>query len=260
MSDKVDTNGETIPGTDTIELEFEEHEYCDEEEVDEYYEDEEQDDEQLEHTVAEETWGLDPSMPLAREADDWYLLMSMWLDDYDDDDRFARRTSRLAEAFKDYADMVVGGELRYTLGHVSDPDYNVHPELHEALRYQLNGARSEAWDAWFRFRNKHKTNALYWAEQAFRAFGSHTYGGDKWAYIARTVRMFETEEISAITFVDMCWGLEHNGGQFFGKLWNTYNLKYVLDANVHEEENKLVANASPSVSKLYTEVYGECSI
>ena len=257
MSDKVDTTGEDIPDTDTIELEFEEYEH---EDYADEYDEEDMADSEIEQRVAEETWGLDPSMPLSREAADWYLLMSMWLDEHDDEDRFARRTSRLAEAFKDYADMVVGGELRYTLGHVGDPDNSIHPDLYQALRYQLNGGRSEAWDAWYGFRRKHKTNALYWAEDAFKAFGSHTYGGDKWSYIARTVRMYEDGEISAITFVDMCWGLEHNGGQFFGKLWNTYNLKYVLDANVHEEENKLVANASPSVAKLYTEVYGECSI
>ena len=250
MNDKVDINGELI---DTIDLEIEEHEYEDYEEMDEYYEEGcEEDHGVLEQNVAEETWGLDPTLPLAREAADWYLLMMLWLDEEDSDERFARRTSVLAEAFKDYADMVVGGELRYTLGHASEE--NIDPTLHEALRYEINGDRHEAWDSWFRFRNKHKTNALYWAEEAFKAFGSHTYGGDKWAYIARVVRMYETEEISAITFVDMCWGLEHNGGQFFGKLWNTYNLQHVLNANVNDEVNTLLANASPSVIQTYTEV------
>ena len=252
MSDKVDTNGDVIHH---IDLEFEEHEY-----VDEYVDDEDEclDEEQQEQQVAEHSWGLDPSLRLAREAADWYLLMSMWLDEYDEDEHFVRRTRHLATIFKDYADMVVGGELRYTLGHVEGDILN--PELHEALRYDVSGSRSDAWNAWLSFRMKHKTNALYWAEEAFKAFGSHTYGGDKWAYIARTVRMFETGEISPVTFVDMCWGLEHNGGQFFGKLWDTYMLKPVLDANLNEDAPKLVACASPSIAKLYTEVYGECSI
>ena len=247
MSDKVDINGENLE----IELEFEEHEY--EMEYDEYYEEDEEEDSAVrEHVIAEETWGLDPSLPLAREAADWYLLMMLWLDEEDKEERFARRTGVLAEAFKDYADMVVGGELRYTLGHASEDA--IDPVLTEALRYEINGDRCEAWDAWFRFRSKHKTNALYWAEEAFKAFGSHTYGGEKWAYIARVVRMYETEEISAITCVDMWWGVEHNGGQFFGKLWNTYNLQYVLNANVNDEVSALLANASPSVFKVYSEV------
>jgi hypothetical protein len=240
---------------EAIDLDFEEHEY-DETYEEEYYAEDEEDG-AVEQRVAEETWGLDPTMPLAREAADWYLLMMLWLDEKDDSLRFVNRTDRLAETFKDYADMVVGGELRYTLGHVPDPDYNLANELHEGLRYEINGQRSEAWEAWFRFRNKHKTNALHWAEEAFKAFGSNTYGGDKWAYITRVIRMYETNEISPVTFVDMCWGLEHNGGQFFGKLWNTYGLKNVLDANVNDEIRTLLVSASPSVYKIYTEVNGD---
>ncbi len=250
MNDKVDINGDVIHH---IDLEFEEHEYVDEEE-EEYYEDSEV----LEANVAQETWGLDPSLPLAREAADWYLLMMLWLDEKDFDGRFMKRTRGLAETFKDYADMVVGGELRYTLSHASED--TIDPTLHEALRYEITGDRHEAWDSWFTFRNRHKTNALYWAEEAFKAFGSSTYGGAKWAYIARVIRMYETGEISAITFVDMCWGLEHNGGQFFGKLWNTYRLQHVLNANVNDEVTTLLANASQPVLKIYTEVNSDVQL
>lgn len=233
-------------------------EFVDESTEDEYNDDgydESEDDSGTESRVAMNTWDLDTSLNLGREAADWYLLMMLWLDERDEGNRFLGRTRVLSEQFAKYTDMVVGGELRYTLGYVAGDA--ISPELFEVVRYSLNGvARSDAWESWADFRITHKTSALYWAEDAFEAFGSNAYGGTKWAYIARVVRMFETEEISAITFVDMCWGLEHNSGQFFGKLWNTYRLQNVLNANVHDDVPTLLGYASPEVQKLYTEVNG----
>jgi hypothetical protein len=225
-----------------------------EEDYDDY--DESEDESDIEARVATNTWDLDTSLNLGREAADWYLLMMLWLDERDEGNRFLGHTRILAEQFANYTDMVVGGELRYTLGYVAGDVLS--PELFEAVRYSLSGhARSDAWENWADFRVTHKTSALYWAEEAFEAFGSNAYGGTKWAYIARVLRMFETEETSAISFVDMCWSLEHNGGQFFGKLWNTYRLQAVLNANVREDMPTLLANASPDVQQLYTEVNGD---
>ena len=51
-------------------------------------------------------------------------------------------------------------------------------------------------------------------------------------------------------FVDMCWGLEHNGGQFFGKLWNTHRLKSVLDFNLNDDLAGLMSYASPDIALL----------
>ena len=234
---------------DTLELEINEYEY--EDYVDEYYE-EEHDEESHEHQVAEGTWGLNPGMLLAREAADWYLLAHLWLDGKDEG-KFAHRTATLAEAFADYTDMVVGGELRYTLNHITDLS-EIAPELLESLQNEISGERSEAWDGWYSFRRRYGFDALEWAENAFKLFGSHTYGGEKWAYIAHTLKMFEGNEISDTTFVDMCWGLEHNGGQFFGKLWDTYRLQNVLNANLEDRTDKLLENASPAITQLYTEV------
>jgi hypothetical protein len=240
-----------MPEDEKIELEIVEHEY--EDIQDEYDEYEEPDEENLERVVAVNTWDLHEALPLARKAADWYLLYSLWLDDNDETDRFMSLTRELCGQFAPYADMVVGGELRYTLGHVADAEYELPEALYDVLRYNFNNAsRSDAWEAWKTFRAQHATNALLWAESAFESFGSnsHTYGGSKWAYIARTVRMYETGEITPIMFVDMCWGLEHNGGQFFGKLWNTFRLKTVLDFNLNDDLAGLLSYASPDVALL----------
>jgi hypothetical protein len=183
------------------------------------------------------------------------LLMDLWLDKKDGD-RFMKRTSRLADMFSSYADMVIGGELRYTLSHISNADEELSDELQEHLVYSMNGVgRGEAWESWYRFRQKIGTPALHMAEDAFQAFGDgSSYGGPKWAYIVRTLRMYEEAEITPTTFVDMCWGLEHNGGQFFGKLWSTYRLQTVLDANVQENMPDLFRYADPEIAKLYSEV------
>jgi hypothetical protein len=238
-----------------VELEIE---IAEEVEIEYSYEDdvyeEENGEESYEQTVAQETWGLAADVNLSREAADWYLLMDLWLDKKDGD-RFMHRTARLAEMFSSYADMVIGGELRYTLGHVENADEVLDDEIAIHLQRNANSGRSEAWDSWSDFRTGLGTSALHMAEAAFDAFGdSQSYGGSKWAYIVRTLRMYETEEITPITFVDMCWGLEHNGGQFFGKLWSTYTLQVVLDANVEENTATLLHHAHPAIAKFYNEV------
>jgi hypothetical protein len=156
--------------------------------------------------------------------------------------------------------MVVGGELRYTFGHVGESLKSLHPTLIAELRNTQHASRHEAWDGWASVRQEHGADALLWAEKAFKAFGQvSTYGGYKWAYIAEVVRKYVTGEYTPLLFVDMCWSLEHNGGQFFGKLWNTHTLQSVLDANKYWSEGEetpelLIIKASPMVREFYEEV------
>ena len=245
-----------MSGEEKLELEIVVEEHVEDVEVfqDEPYEEYEEDEQSVEQAVAQDTWGLECGINLAREAADWYLLMDLWLDEKDGG-RFMKRTTRLSKMFSSYTDMVIGGELRYTLGHVENADEVLDDEMNVHLIRNASSGRSEAWDSWSDFRIGMGTSALRMAETAFDAFGeSNSYGGPKWSYIVRTLRMYETEEISPITFVDMCWGLEHNGGQFFGKLWSTYTLQTVLDANVNEDRAVLLHQAHPDITKLYTEV------
>jgi hypothetical protein len=244
-------------------LEIEENEYEQEEEEepdynDEYEEDGE-DENDAEQRIASGTWNLPTDLPLVREAADFYLLLDLHLDGLDDG-KFKSCVTRLSTWFSCYADMVVGGELRYTCGHVGDLTNNIHPQLLVALRGVQHALRHEAWDGWADVRERHGSDALIWAEQAFKAFGNPaTYGGHKWAYIAEVVHKYVTGEYTPLLFVDMCWSLEHNGGQFFGKLWNTNMLQSVLDANKTWGEGEatpelLTKLASPMVREFYAEV------
>ena len=248
---------DTSDKQEAIVLEIEDNEYEDIVHEEDNY-DEPPEPEYLEREVAEETWGLPPEMQLSRKAADFYLLYDLEIDALDDG-KFKRFTRELAEHFASYADMVVGGELRYTLGHISSQSHSdLHPALQEVLSTRLTHVdRHEAWEYWRPFRGKHGANALKWAMVAFNSFNDGgSYGGPKWAYIAETKYMYETSKISPTTFVDMCWGLEHNGGQFFGKLWNTYALKRVLDSNLHSENDDLsplYEYASPEIVKFYKE-------
>ena len=239
-----------------IDLEVEEDEY---EEYEEEYEDEpdyddEEDVEDLERNVAYEYWSLPHNLTLTREAADFYLLYDMKLDGRDEGRFDDVCLPRLAKLFSNYTDMVVGGELRYTCSQVSNYMECLHPKLVYELRYtNLGGSqRHDAWEDWASVRRKYGTDALRWAEEAFLAFGSPaTYGGQKWAHITSTLRKFEEGVYSPLVFVDMCWSTEHNGGQFFGKLWNPYALKTILDANQREDMNELLSYATTGVRKFY---------
>jgi hypothetical protein len=246
-----------------IELEIEEYAEEvyeeEEEEEDEYYSDDTpEEDEYAEERVAYETWDLPNDLSLPREAATFYLLLDLHLDDLDQG-HFDSHVKRLATLFGSYSDMVVGGELRYALNQVDNIDFRVHSTLVEELRRSRfnRHSRCEAWEEWYNIRAKHGIDALRWAEEAFRAFGRPaTYGGDKWAYIAETLRKYESGEYSPLLFVDMCWGLEHNGGQFFGKLWQTYSLKPVLDANQREDMDTLLDHTNKITREFYVGVRG----
>ena len=241
-----------------IELEIEEHREEEYEQEEEDYYDESEDDEYAEERVAYETWDLPADLSLPREAATFYLLLDLNLDGLDQG-RFDSHVKRLATLFGSYSDMVVGGELRYALNQVDNIDSHVNSTLVEELRGSRfnRHSRCEAGEEWYNIRAKQGIDALHWAEEAFRAFGRPaTYGGDKWAYIAETLRKYESGEYSPLLFVDMCWGLEHNGGQFFGKLWQTYNLKPILDANQREDMGYLLGNTNNMVREFYTGVRG----
>jgi hypothetical protein len=64
-------------------------------------------------------------------------------------------------------------------------------------------------------------------------------GGPAWGQAAHLLRLYETEQISAIVFVDSAFGLEHNNGCIFNKLWGGgRKLKEVLDDNLNRDEKK----------------------
>ena len=207
------------------------------------------------YETACDVWELPSQLSLKPLACDFYLLYDLYLDDKDDG-RLDDFVQRWLPVFKNYTDMVIGGELRHNnrRGGFYNPNLK---EMHDFLRTDGSDVypRSTVWVAWNDFRARHGIPALRWAQEVFHAFGGGGYGGPLWANIAETLEYLEEGEISDVMFMDMVWGLQHNGGQYFSKLmWDMSGVTTILDSNLHGNMQLLLEDASYEVRKFYNEV------
>ena len=147
-------------------------------------------------------------------------------------------SDKIADQFSRYTDMAVGGEIRHTPTSMMN---EIPQPLAQALLDNTIGrsaiARHVAWNGWFRFKQKYGTVALKWATEAFNTAGwNSSYGGQKWGHISNTLYLYERELITKHIFIDTCWGLQHNGGTYFNKWFQTDpRLQQVLDLNLEGE-------------------------
>jgi len=78
------------------------------------------------------------------------------------------------------------------------------------------------------------TKPLYFSESCsiiFRAFNwRHLYGGRPWARIAETLQLYLTDRITALTFIDANWYLEHNTGVWLNKVSRRYPVEHLRKA------------------------------
>jgi hypothetical protein len=195
-------------------------------------------------------WGLAKDMNLARTAADFYLLYDLSLEDQDEG-RFQQLMDWILPQFVNYTDMAVGGELRHSKGKLASGSAVPKPLATALKSGELPMNRHAAWHRWKFFRAKYGTVALAWADRTFRMFKGGGYGGPKWGNIAKVLWMYERDELTPISFIDTCWGLEHNGGAYFNKAWGTNGMKAVLDANLHENFDYVRQWASPSVKDMH---------
>lgn len=110
-------------------------------------------------------------------------------------------------SFRSYADMAIGGELRY----------------HRAVGNNAldRGFRHMAWIDWFLFRQKAGDEAVADAAKLFREIDHGGIGGEPWAVAADILYGHLTGKIDAATFCDRIFTLQHNGGAFLNKIpWN----------------------------------------
>ena len=199
--------------------------------------------------VTKGIWELDPNLKLRHRAAEFYLMMDLDLDGLDGG-KFQKLMDYLLPQFVAYTDMAVGGELRHSRAKV--PSNQLPTPLRRALADStLPSNRWEAWRGWHRFRKHYGTLALEWAEEVFPSFSGGGFGGKKWANIASILRMYETDDLTPLMFVDTCWGLQHNGGAYFDKAWTTKGLKSVLDANLAESIPGLLYYATAPVRNFY---------
>jgi len=78
------------------------------------------------------------------------------------------------------------------------------------------------------------TKPLYFSESCsiiFRAFNwRHLYGGRPWARIAEVLQSYLTDRITALTFIDANWYLEHNTGVWLNKVSRRYPVEHLRKA------------------------------
>lgn len=195
-------------------------------------------------------WGLlSREWNLKKAAADYYLLqLATVADSIQFQPYLDRVTKNLTDQFARYTDMAIGGEIR----HMTDRNY-LPKRLREALgNGTLQGGRSSSWEGWYWVRKQYGTVALRWLVQAYNATyrWKSGYGGEPWGNISNTLLQWEIGNISDTVFIDTCWGLQHNGGKYFDKWWNTYGLASVLDHNLRGEYCMVKYDASNRIQHL----------
>ena len=170
---------------------------------------------------------------LKKAAANYYMLTLCNLLDDKFEPFLNRHTDILVDQFSRYTDMVVGGELRHTQHTQGMPNKLKQALKDNTLLGPKSSSRHGAWEGWYWFRSRYGVLATQWAVDAYNdeTKWSKGYGGKPWANIANTLCMFERDQITPHSFVDTCWGLQHNGGVYFNKWWDTSGLKHVLDLN-----------------------------
>lgn len=214
--------------------------------------------------TGENLWGLrNPTWNISKLICDYYLLTLASILDKDKYTKYLdRKTVVLADQFTRYTDMAVGGELRHAKAKTDSGtwtwDQLPRPIVQALYDYTINGggagiSRNGAWEGWYHFRQRYGTIALKWAIDVFSLEGwGNGYGGTRWANIANTLYMYEKGDTTTHTFVDTCFGLQHNGGIYFNKWWSTQYLGSYLDYNQQGLYCNLYKNATSMVRKIVT--------
>lgn len=197
-------------------------------------------------------WGLkDTTWNLSVVASDYYILL---LANIFDPEKYTpyleHRSNTIVDQFTRYTDMAVGGELRHA--HKIGAKDSIPLPLMEALYDDtLNGSRNSAWEGWYHFRHRYGILALVWAVGTFGLKGwGGGYGGKRWMNIANTLLMYEQGLTTKHTFIDTCFGLQHNGGIYFNKWWSTSGIKKVLDSNQRGDYCGIYKNTTQMVKNI----------
>jgi hypothetical protein len=197
-------------------------------------------------------WGLNRSLSLKARCAEFYL--STYLDVMGVagfDCKLAGQVAYLEDQFSRYSDMALGGELRHSKRFIARP--RLPKPIADAFRKaQLPSSRHVAWGGWRFLRQRYGTMAIRWAVDTFLLKGwGGGYGGPPWAGIAETLWRYEVGIYSPTTFIDTCWGQQHNGGSFFNKVWSPSGLQTVLDAKQVGDAAYLATLATDETRTVY---------
>lgn len=175
------------------------------------------------HTVLDwqEAWPIDRTLSPERAAAEFYVLFMMQHPDIfggrqvggPELEAYAaiakeRRDQLVAtydQAFCNYVDMVIGGEVRY------------HQTVQQHGKY-LRGSRAAAWADWKDIRNQLGPQALLDAAALFLDMGDGSVGGKPWARAAELLHSRTVGKMTPEQWVDRVFSLEHNGGCMLNKI------------------------------------------
>ena len=205
-----------------------------------------------------EKWGVNPNLVLTEWCADFYTLYFLALDHEDVKPKFEEYKEQLLVQFVNYIDMALGGELRHSktratgtvkIKGMSPIHQKILAEMQEASAY----GRAPAWDKWRGIRDKYGLEALVVAEDAFKKMSwSGAYGGKKWGTAAEILRHYLENNITATTFVDTVWGLQHNCNYILDKVWQvSASLKFILDCKVEDKIQPITKYCTKEVRELW---------
>lgn len=213
-------------------------------------------------------WGIEHKLILSREAADFYSLY--WLVNFSGNPNVTggaegileTHTHSLTEQLSRYLDAACGGELRHYLerGTTRTLPLATHkaPVLVPYLKASQHQNRYRAWQMWYEVR---RIFALEAVESGVRVFNSGLwgsgFGGRRWGAAMTTLLQYLDGSLSEIAFVDTAFGVEHNFGAVFNKVWSTGNLRQVCQAALTEDLSTLAKFSSAKIQSMIKLVRGE---
>ena len=187
-------------------------------------------------------------LDLSQVAADFYLFYAMKDASPYLQEKFEEYAQVVAKQIAIYVDAAVGGELR-------------HIRFKGLKKIGHNDDRSIARRDW---REKRIAQGISLLEEGRDAFYQRqwksAFGGPKWGAIADALLNHLHGQYSPTLFVDQTLALQHNTGSVFNKVvgyWHQKNLMQVLNANLDENWEALVAMGSPWACTLFTQWYRE---
>ena len=103
---------------------------------------------------------------------------------------------------------------------------------------------------WFLSRCLRTNSAGSGPDQWASVSNGKTTWAKRWMNIANTLLMYEQGLTTKHTFIDTCFGLQHNGGIYFNKWWSTSGIKKVLDSNQRGDYCGIYKNTTQMVKNI----------
>ena len=198
-------------------------------------------------------WQLPYEFNCTAAAAEFYLLYALNLRGLDQG-MFNEWMEVHLPVFKKYTDMVVGGELRHVIQQGASEENLQYLAWSDLCPEPHPSSREAMWKAWYGVRQEWGIDALKDAKIMFDSMGySNAFGGELWGNIAENLIYLEEGQISPTLFIDLCFGLVHNGGVYLDKLgaWNSNSLKKVLNINLSGKLENLVQYAGSEVKEVW---------